>query len=207
MNNLYNDIQNYYTNKLNTFGATPQGVDWNSKEGQFLRFEQLSKIITDKQNFSISDLGCGYGEYLNYLQKHYDNFEYFGYDLCKTMIETAKEHHTDTKANFFHIHEMDKLTPADYATASGIFNTKMDYTQEIWLEYILDTLSLLDQKSDRGFSFNMLTSYADMHLMRDDLYYGDPLFFFDYCKKKFSKNIALLHDYNLYEFTILIRKG
>jgi len=42
--------------------------------------------------------------------------------------------------------------------------------------------------------------------MKDDLYYADPCYFFDYCKKKFSKNIALLHDYGLYEFTILVRK-
>jgi hypothetical protein len=29
---------------------------------------------------------------------------------------------------------------------------------------------------------------------------------FDICKRKFSRNVALLHDYGLYEFTILVRK-
>ena len=42
--------------------------------------------------------------------------------------------------------------------------------------------------------------------MRPYLYYADPLFLFDYCKKKYSKSVALLHDYGLYEFTILVRK-
>ena len=40
----------------------------------------------------------------------------------------------------------------------------------------------------------------------DDLYYADPLFFFDYCKNYFSEKITLIHDYDLYEFTILVKK-
>jgi hypothetical protein len=58
----------------------------------------------------------------------------------------------------------------------------------------------------RGFAFNMLTSYSDADRMRSDLHYGDPCRFFDYCKRTYSKQVALLHDYGLYEFTVLVRK-
>ena len=64
----------------------------------------------------------------------------------------------------------------------------------------------MNKKSEHGFSFNMLTSYSDKEYMRDDLYYGDSCHFFDFCKKNFSKNVSLLHDYNLYDFTIIVRK-
>jgi hypothetical protein len=90
--------------------------------------------------------------------------------------------------------------------ASGIFNVKLDTSNEDWKEYILNTLSKLNQLSSIAFSFNILTSYSDKEYMKDYLYYADPCFLFDYCKKNFSKNIALLHDYNLYEFTILVKK-
>ena len=40
----------------------------------------------------------------------------------------------------------------------------------------------------------------------DYLYYADPGRLFDLCKRRYSRNIALLHDYGLYEFTILVRK-
>ncbi|MNE88029.1 hypothetical protein D3C80_1852890 [compost metagenome] len=60
--------------------------------------------------------------------------------------------------------------------------------------------------SRKGFSFNCLTSYSDLEYMRDYLYYGDPCFYFDYCKRAFSGQVALLHDYGLYEFTLLVRK-
>jgi hypothetical protein len=51
----------------------------------------------------------------------------------------------------------------------------------------------------------MLTSYSDPGRMRPDLYYGDPREYFDLCKRKYSRHVALLHDYGLYEFTIIVR--
>ncbi len=57
-----------------------------------------------------------------------------------------------------------------------------------------------------GFAFNALTSYSDIEFRRDDLYYADPLFWFDYCKTNISKYVALLHDYPEYDFTIIVRK-
>lgn len=54
----------------------------------------------------------------------------------------------------------------------------------------------------------MLTKYSDEERMaeRPDLFYGDPLFYFDYCKRNQSRDVALLHEHGLYDFTILIRK-
>jgi hypothetical protein len=42
--------------------------------------------------------------------------------------------------------------------------------------------------------------------MRRHLYYADPCYLFDTCKKRFSRNVALLHDYEAYDFTIIVRK-
>ena len=41
--------------------------------------------------------------------------------------------------------------------------------------------------------------------MRPDLFYADPCWLFDQCKRRHSRDVALLHDYGLYEFTILVR--
>ena len=41
---------------------------------------------------------------------------------------------------------------------------------------------------------------------RLDIHKINFLFIFDYCKKNFAKNIRLMHDYDLYEFTILVKK-
>lgn len=105
------------------------------------------------------------------------------------------------------IHDPGFMKVADYTIESGIFNLRFDHTEESWLAYILKTLHVMNEKSRLGFAFNLLTKYSDKHLMRSDLYYADPCFLFDYCKINFSKNVVLPHDYNLYDFTILVRKS
>jgi len=68
------------------------------------------------------------------------------------------------------------------------------------------TLDALDRTSYRGFAFNCLTCFADADKMRDNLYDADPCAFFDLCRRRYSHHVALLHDYGLYEFTVLVRK-
>jgi len=206
MNNIHKNIENYYTNKIKTYGTTPKGVDWNGEEGQLLRFQQLLKIV-DQHPFSIADIGCGYGKLYEYLQSKFQDFNYYGYDLSQSMIDHAKILYSESAKNkFIHILEIEDINNVDYCIASGIFSVKMDHDEAEWLSYILQTIEVMNQKSFKGFSFNCLTKYSDQEYMRNDLYYADPLFLFDYCKRNFSKNVSLLHDYNLYEFTILVRK-
>ena len=94
---------------------------------------------------------------------------------------------------------------SDYTVSSGIFNVKGDTPDDRWLAYVLETLTEMARLSRRGFAFNVLTSYSDRDRMRGNLYYADPGFMLDYCKKTFSRYVAVLHDYPLYEFTVLVR--
>ena len=202
---ILENINHYYTDKIKIYGATPKGVDWNGEESQFIRFEQLSKII-NKDIFSINDIGCGYGKYFEYLQNRFLNFNYYGFDLSQEMIKNAKSLYSNKGGGFMQVDNLKNIKKADYSVASGIFSVKMEHNESEWLSYILATLEEMNEKSIKGFSFNMLTKYSDKEYMKDNLYYADPLFIFDYCKRNFSKQVALLHDYGLYEFTILVKK-
>ncbi|KLE04775.1 class I SAM-dependent methyltransferase [Aliarcobacter butzleri] len=205
MMKILEDIDSYYTSKIKEFGSTPKGVDWNGENSQFTRFIQVSKII-NSNSFSINDIGCGYGKYFEYLKKNFQSFTYTGYDLSEEMIKNANTLYKNTEANFIKIENLSQIKQADYSIASGIFGVKMQYNKTQWLSYILTTLEKMNEKSSKGFAFNMLTMYSDKEYMKDNLYYADPLFIFDYCKKNFSKQVSLLHDYGIYEFTILLRK-
>ncbi len=198
------EVSEYYTNKLLVHGAIPQGVDWNSHEGQEIRFEQLVKIIESSDFFTLNDLGCGYGGLHDYLKTQYNKFSYTGIDVSEEMILAAqkREHLNDAK----YLIGSEPKEIADYGIASGIFNVKFERDEIEWFNYFEATLDILDRTSRRGFSFNCLTSYSDSDKMRNNLYYADPCKVFDYCKKRYSRQVALLHDYNLFEFTILVRK-
>lgn len=197
-------VSNYYTGKLRTFGATPGGVDWRDARSQELRFSQLSRVF-DGNGGSLIDYGCGYGGLLGFLRDGGWTGRYLGIDLSAAMIEAARAHCADWQdARFLQAAAPDEA--ADYAVASGIFNVRLDVSKEAWHGYMMDVLANMHQNTSRGFAFNCLTSYSDHDKMRQDLFYADPLFLFDFCKKNFSRNVALLHDYGLYEFTIIVRK-
>lgn len=202
---ILHEISNYYSEKLAAHGESPKGVDWNGEESQALRFDQLTKILHEKDKFSINDLGCGYGALVDYLNKKYAGFEYGGCDISADMINAAQGRNQDVQTARFYVSAVPDAM-ADYGVASGIFNVRLGRTDAEWKEYLWQTLDTLDQSSRCGFSFNCLTSYSDADKKRDYLYYANPLELFDYCKRKYSRHVALLHDYGLYEFTILVRK-
>lgn len=205
-NQLLDSVANYYSERIVKHGETPLGVDWNSLDSQTLRFEQLSKIINNKDSFSVNDLGCGYGALHDSLSANFESFSYTGIDISAEMVTVARNRYQENeRVNFLVASEPNKI--ADYGIASGIFNVRLDKTDTDWKSYIETTLDILDRTSKLGFSFNCLTSYSDTDKIRDYLYYANPCVLFDLCKKRYSKNISLIHDYGLYEFTILVRKS
>jgi SAM-dependent methyltransferase len=202
---LLGEVADYYARKLAEHGERAEGVDWNGAASQRLRFEQLCKVITAEDRFSIHDLGCGYGALVDDLDARFREFEYIGTDVAPAMIEAATRRHGGRPGLSFHVGAQPRGV-ADYAVASGIFNVRQGRSDAEWFGYICDTLDALDRSCTKGFAFNCLTSYSDPERMRPYLYYADPCALFDRCKRRYSRQIALLHDYGLYEFTVLVRK-
>lgn len=201
-------INKYYTAKVIAHGPSPAGMDWNGRESQYTRFEQLAGIFSGPaQSIACNDLGCGHGEFLNYLISTGFAGIYRGYDISQEMISCAqKEHRAPNSLLQYAFYLGNAPEVSQYTVASGIFNVKCEIPDASWQEYILETIATMDASSTKGFAFNILTSYSDIEYRRAHLYYADPCFFFDHCKKNYSRNVALIHDYNLYEFTVLVRK-
>jgi SAM-dependent methyltransferase len=204
---LLAEIASYYSQKLTEHGANSKGVDWNSQHSQNIRFEQLCKLINfGDSTFSVNDLGCGYGALVDYLKSRHKTLTYHGFDISREMIKAAEQKFLeDDRVKFFTSSE--PCLHADYGVASGIFNVRLDCTDDEWFRYLKTTLDALDRTSRLGFAFNCLTSYSDEDKKRDYLYYSNPCELFDLCKRCYSREVALLHDYGLYEYTILVRKS
>jgi SAM-dependent methyltransferase len=200
---LQEQITRYYTAKVEEHGPTARGVDWNSPESQGLRFSQLLKIV-DTTPCSVLDYGCGYGALADYLGGLGIAAEYRGFDAAKAMIDSAIAAHPDRPASAF-IVDPQELSQSDYVVASGIFNVRLSFPDEEWQQYMVSTVERLASLSRRGFSFNALSLYSDPEKRRPDLHYADPLWWFDHCKRHITSSVALLHDYPLYEFTLLVR--
>jgi hypothetical protein len=197
-------VKSYFDKRIQEHGASARGSDWNSEASQNVRFDQLLKVV-ESPSFSLLDYGCGYGALADYLVTKGLDVDYYGYDILESAIKTACQVHADKPHRSF-FNDKSELPVCDYTIASGIFNFRGEQSFEDWTEYVIGVFHEFDHLSRRGFASNFLTKYSDADKMRADLYYADPLFLFDYCKHNFSKNVALLHDYRLYDFTLIIRK-
>jgi SAM-dependent methyltransferase len=200
-------VSRYYTDKVTEHGATPRGVDWRDSESQGIRFDVLLELIGgDQMGFSVNDYGCGYGALVAALAARGYEFEYRGYDVSEAMIAQARAQHSP-EARVSFTSDAGELRQADYTIASGIFNVRLDQPVAEWRAYVLDTIDKLVQLSRRGLAFNALTSHGDPDRMRNDLYYADPAEILDHCLRRHSRDVALRHDYSLYEFTVFVRLG
>src|SRR5260221_12092624 len=110
---ILDDVQQYYSQKIQAHGATAQGVDWNSTESQQLRFTQLLKVCDSGAPFSINDYGCGYGALADYLRDAAYTFDYCGFDISAPMITKARELHA-TMSQVAFVCEENDLSTTDY---------------------------------------------------------------------------------------------
>ena len=200
---IHDHVRRYYDSRLATYGTSPQGVDWSSAESQELRFVQLERVMDAAAPTSLLDYGCGYGAMLDHLRGAGWTGDYVGLDLSEEMVGAARALHPDD-GDFVTALPTDRTF--DHVVASGIFNVRLEHPMDEWRDYVADTLDHIHRRARRGWAVNMLTSYSDADRMRDDLYYADPAAYFDLCMRTFSRRVAVLHDYGLYEFTLLVRR-
>lgn len=201
---LLAEVASYYDSRIGEFGETPRGVDWNSEAGETLRFKQLRRVFQGAEPLSVRDLGCGYGALVDYLTTRHPAFFYLGVDISEPVVQAARRRYEQqSTVSFLQASVSDAM--CDYALASGIFNARLTRAAE-WSAYLEDTIEVLHRPGRFGYAFNCLTSYSDADRMRASLHCADPCALFELCKRRYSRDVELLHAYSLYEFTILVKK-
>jgi len=197
-------VASYYATKLEMYGTTSQGVDWNGSASHDQRHRQFLHLLEGNPDASVIDIGCGFGDFLRFLRSQGFRGHFTGYDIAASMIEKARQLYGEGEDRQWRIGS-EPEEAADFAIASGIFNVKDDVPSESWIDYVTGTLDILARAGRRGFAFNVLSLSSDPEKRRANLYYADPVAMLDHCLTKYGRSVALLQDYGLYEFTLLVR--
>tara|TARA_Y100000816_G_C26066040_1_gene560270 strand:+ start:743 stop:1375 length:633 start_codon:yes stop_codon:yes gene_type:complete len=200
-------ISELYSDNLSEHGSSSKAVGWPNEKDQILRFEVLNKVISKKdKKISINDFGCGFGSHLIHLVNSGYRIDcYNGYDISKNMLVEAKKIIPKNYTTVNLINDSEITTLADYTFVSGTFNVRFEMDDKAWKNFIETKLIQIDKFSKKGFSFNLLSTYVDWK--NSKLFYGDPKYWFDFCKNNFSRFVSLIHDYPLYEWTITVKKN
>jgi len=173
-------------------------MGWRNREQQYLRFRILSEI-GNLNGKKILDVGCGFGDFYEYLINKDMKIDYTGYDISAKIIDVAKSKHPQIK---FVVKDMLKERIGekfDYVFESGILNKRISNN----IEYATKMITRMFELCEKGVALNMMTNYVDYR--EDHLSYYSPEKIFRLCRN-LSKWVVLRHDYPLYEFTIYLYK-
>lgn len=194
----------HYEQALATHGTTAKGVDWKDEDGQRLRHRQFLRLVEHDPEASILDFGCGYGDFLPFLRAHGHRGRYIGLDVAPAMVEAARRLHGEGPDRVFH-RGAESPEVADYAIASGILNVIRGADAAAWTGYVDGVIEGLARASRRGFGFNMLSLNSDPDRRRADLHYADPAAMLAAMIARHGRHAAVLQDYGLWEFTLVLR--
>jgi hypothetical protein len=80
----------------------------------------------------------------------YHNLKFIGLDISNKMIDEAKKNNAeDERSEWFT--ELPPGYKTDYVIASGIFNVRLNASEQEWKEYILQTLQKMNNIGTKGF--------------------------------------------------------
>jgi len=199
------EIKNYkettiahFSGLFDIYGNDVRSVDWGSETSQELRFDVLMKIVS-KNAFSALDIGCGKGDFFNFLEKQGFDVNFTGVDLNRKVIDLANSVINAEKAKFL---EMDVLQSSDvpivdYVFASGIFYLRIDDN----LGYFNKMLDKMLAVAQEGIAFNMLNHYSDHHETHE--YYFKPEWVTEQLAQR-NLRFVLRNDYKPNDFSVYV---
>lgn len=197
---LHDDrVIEYYTRRLQEYGAEPRAVDWGSAQSQALRFSILCAVGT-LDGASVLDVGCGLGDLYGYLRTVGVNVEYTGYDITPALLEAARIRFPEgrfLKRNIADLSETDLKAGWDYVIASGIFYLRQQDPDA----YLREMVGRLARLARRGVAFNTLSARAPDKSAAE--YYAEPAMVLGACLDLTSR-VVLRHDYMPHDFTVYL---
>jgi SAM-dependent methyltransferase len=195
-------IKSYYQRLLEIHGVSPKALGWDNGK-QFLRFHQLTSDW-DLNGASILDVGCGFGDFINYLQStSIESYSYTGIDLVGDFVETAKRLHDSPSIKFLRVSLEDYNFPStfDYTLASGVFNLRFDCVDGY--ELISLGMEKMFKLSRIALSIDFISSkvdYAHKHNFNSE---PEKILSMAYA---LSRNVVLKNNYFPFEFSVTIYK-
>jgi 2-polyprenyl-3-methyl-5-hydroxy-6-metoxy-1,4-benzoquinol methylase len=153
-----------YIQAVDEHGGTFDATLWQSKEGQLLRFKTFCDFI-DFNSSSIVDVGCGIGDFAEYLIAQNIQFDSFhGIDAMEAMITTANNR--SIARSSFSVADIlqctNALTGYEWITFSGTLNAMSEQTATQLIDAAFSACK-------KGVAFNFLSNKSGRDPKNEDL--------------------------------------
>ncbi|MFO0665264.1 MAG: class I SAM-dependent methyltransferase [Polyangiaceae bacterium] len=202
-----NKVRDFFGGLYRTHGDSFKALDYGSVETQRKKFQVLASV-GDLKNASVLDVGCGFGDLLDFLSPDREPARYVGVDLVPEIVEAARARDRSsmqaTKIGFEVGNILDGRSGLpdevfDYVVCTG-FNC-VDTGRNF--EDLKTAMRCMLEIARIGVAFGMVSTYADRK--NPTTYYAPPE---AVLTEAFSltPRVALRHDYMPHDFTIFLYK-
>lgn len=188
LRSINDQIAEIYDTRFSKYGPAPEASMWFSKTRQLTRFEVILQQIlqvASENSVSISDIGCGYGAFLEYLlnNEDYHKYNYFGYDVSCNVIEFCKKNFLNN--GVFYRSASPKFA-TDFIIMSGTFNFFPNTCINEWENYFQNSLQHLWPKTRSAMIFNLQIS-DESRITSSGIVYANKRDVFNFCEKNFGQ--------------------
>lgn len=184
---------------LMQYGYHPNSLLWSNTDVQELRFKILAEIGI-KRGDSVLDVGCGFGDFANYLVKKNIHPEFTGIDVSGELLAEGRKHFAELlliEGDLFDFNP-DKKT-YDFVTLSGVLNRKYEGAGD----YTFQTITRMFETCKKGIALNLLDARHEWTAERWDLQSFHPDEIIDWVSQ-LSNNYQIIDGYLENDFTIYV---
>ena len=184
---------------LRQHGYHPNSLLWSNTEVQELRFKILADVGIE-QGDTVLDVGCGFGDFADYLSRQDKAVGFTGIDLSEDLLIEGRKHFPDLELLQGDLFDFNPAPQSyDYVTLSGALNRKFDNAKE----YTHHIIQRMFQTCKKGIAFNLLDARHEWTSTRWDLqsFYPDEIK--DWISLLSNKNI-IIDNYLENDFTVML---
>lgn len=197
-------IEAYYKENMDKDLPDYRLLGWESEEAQALRFGALAENVP-LNGLKLLEVGCGVGNFLEYLNKKGVEARYTGTDILHDMISRARGKRLKGEFYCVDIFKNNPFKPEEFDVvySSGIFNLDLGNNMEFLSEAVTAFLGL----SRRIVAFNLLSNSSPD--MEERYYYYDSKEVGNLLKNKFSgkiRTVRIIEGYLQNDFTVICTK-
>jgi len=194
------DYVQRYEKRLQEFGYSPAALGWGVNGRQEIRFSILAEPALRLPKSSVLDVGCGFCDLYDFLDKRGWQGRYTGIDIVPGLLAVAKQRHPGLDVRELDITD-DSVPPDEYdfVISSGALNASLPSgSNETHIEVALRSMY---RRSRRATCVDFLSTYVDFQ--KPGAYHTDPGWALA-AAKRLTRRVLLRHDYMPYEFCLLL---
>ena len=193
-------VKKFFNELTEKHGYNPKSLAYGSEKSQKIKFGIATEVgIGD--NCSVLDIGCGFGDYFNYLkQRGIKNVKYCGVDISNKIVEVAKKKNSLANVIEGNVLDLPDDEKYDYVISLGFNCVKTDSNWETLIE-VLEKMWRLCKK---GIVYNGVSTFSE--ISSEKTYFVSPIKVIDYIMNNLTYKVVLRHDYMQHDFTIFVYK-